>query len=76
MRAFSAALWSMVYTLISMGLGPLLVGDLSTRLRATAGPDSIRWALAVSTLLPLVGAAFQLVGARTLRTDLARAQEQ
>jgi MFS family permease len=74
MRAFSAALWSMAYTLISMGLGPLLVGDLSTRLRPTAGPDALRFALAASAVLPLVGAALQLAGTRSLRADLERAR--
>jgi MFS family permease len=74
MRAFSAALWTMVYTLIGTGLGPWLVGDLSTRLASTRGLESIRFALAASSLLPLVGAALQLAAARTLRADLERAQ--
>jgi MFS family permease len=75
MRAFSAALWSMVFTLVSMSLGPLLIGDLSTRLASSQGFDSLRWALVAATLAPLSGSLFQLIGMRTLRADLARARE-
>jgi len=75
MRAFSAALWSMVFTLIGMSLGPLLVGDFSTRLQSSQGTGSLRWALAAVALAPLLGALCQLIGTRTLRADLARARE-
>ena len=74
MRAFSAAFWSMVFTLISSSLGPLLVGDLTTRLRETQGAQGLRNALALSTLLPYIGAALELLGTRTLRADLERAR--
>src|SRR5262249_9756390 len=74
MRAFSAALWSMVFTLVGMSLGPSLVGDLSTRLTERLGNQSIRWALATACAWPLVGAMLYLRGTRTLRADLARAR--
>jgi MFS family permease len=74
MRAFSAALWSMVFTLIGQSLGPFLVGDISTRLHSSQGIGAIRWALAAVALAPLLGALLQLLGTRTLREDLARAR--
>jgi MFS family permease len=74
MRAFSAAFWSMVFTLIGTGLGPLLVGDLITRLREAQGAQAIRHALAFALFLPLAGAALELIGTRTLRADLERAR--
>jgi MFS family permease len=75
MRAFSAALWSMIFTLVGQSLGPLLVGDISTRLESSQGLASIRWGLATVALAPLLGAIFHLIGTRTLRADLARARE-
>jgi hypothetical protein len=64
----------MVFTLIGTGLGPLLVGDLITRLREAQGAQAIRHALAFALVLPLAGAALELIGTRTLRADLERAR--
>jgi hypothetical protein len=74
MRSFSAALWSMIYTLVS-GIGPLFTGDLATRLRSEQGTQALRPALAVTLLMLLAGAALELAGTRTLRADLERARK-
>jgi len=75
MRSLAHAIWTMPYTLIGMGLGPLVVGGLSEGLHADFGEDSLRYALvAASALLP-IGALGFLFAARGLRADIARVRE-
>lgn len=70
MRALAHAIWTMPYTLIGMGLGPLLIGSLSEFWSGSYGQDSLRWALIVITgLLPIGSTAFA-VAARTLSDDI------
>ena len=72
MRAMAHATWTMLMTLVGMGLGPLLVGVMSEGLDSDYGTDSIRYALlAISVSLPLSSLLF-LRAARSLRADLAR----
>jgi MFS family permease len=75
MRALSAALTTATHSLIGHGFGPFVVGDLSQRLTPTYGDFAIRYALLFATLMPFAAAAFCALSARTLREDLARAQE-
>ena len=72
MRSLAHALWTMPYTLIGMGLGPLVVGGLSERLGPGYGEDSLRIALVLASLLLPIGALGFLFSARDLRSDLAR----
>ncbi len=74
MRAFSAALWSMLFTFVGMGLGPFFVGDLSERLRPEHGEQAVRYALAVVSLVPLLATALLAVAARTVRRDVEQAK--
>jgi MFS family permease len=69
MRSLAHAIWTMPFTLIGMGLGPLLVGTLSEAWSGGSGADSLRYALvAVSALLPF-GAIGFLLSARDLPAD-------
>jgi hypothetical protein len=62
----------MPFTLIGMGLGPLLVGGLSEGLHATYGEDSLRYALVAASGLMPIGALGFLFAARNLRAEIAR----
>ena len=73
-RAFSAALWSMIFNFVGLGVGPLLVGFLSDHLEPSFGIQSVRYALAIASLVPLLAVICQFRCARTLREDLARAR--
>ncbi len=72
MRSLAHAIWTMPYTLIGMGLGPLLVGGLSEGLHATYGEDSLRYALVAASGVMPIGAIGFLFAARKLRADIAR----
>ena len=74
MRAFSAALWSMLFTFVGMGLGPFFVGDLIERLRPQYAEQAVRYALAVGSLMPLLATGLFAVAARTVRQDVERAK--
>ena len=75
MRAFSAALWTMIYTFVGMGLGPFFIGDLIERLRPEYAEQATRYALAIGSLVPLLATAFLAFAARTLVRDVQRARE-
>ena len=60
----------MLSALIGGGLGPFLVGDLGTRLEAGYGEASIRHALTLMGLFPIVAAYCYYQVARHVRGDL------
>jgi len=72
MRAFSAALWSMLFTFVGMGLGPFFVGDLSERLRPEYAGQAVRYALAIASVVPLLATGLFAVAARTVARDVER----
>ncbi|MBJ21260.1 MAG: hypothetical protein CL933_17785 [Deltaproteobacteria bacterium] len=74
MRSLAHAIWTMPFTLIGMGLGPLLVGQLSESLTASYAEDSLRYALVATSVLLPIGALGFLFSARDLRADIARAE--
>jgi tellurite resistance protein TehA-like permease len=74
MRAFSAALWSMLFTFVGMGLGPLFVGDLTERLRPEYAGQAVRYALAIASGVPLLATGLLAVAARTVARDVERAR--
>ncbi|HXK21648.1 MAG TPA: MFS transporter [Myxococcota bacterium] len=74
MRAFASALTTGSYNLIGMGLGPLVVGLVSDGLAQRFGAESLRYGLLAVSFAHLGGAAVSLLGARTLRSDLAAAR--
>jgi MFS family permease len=72
-RAVAAAVYLLLVNLISMGLGPLLVGIASDTLTPRLGDAALRYALALVVSATSVLAAFHFLRAgRTLAADLAR----
>lgn len=70
MRSLAHAIWTMPFTLLGMGLGPLLVGGLSEMMLADYSADSLRYSLAVVSLLIPLGAFCFFVAGRTLSSDI------
>ena len=75
MRAFSAAFWSMLFTFVGMGLGPLLIGDLIQRLRPEFGDQAVRYALAIGSLVPLLATLCFALASRGVARDVERARQ-
>jgi MFS family permease len=50
MRALAHAIWTMIFTGIGQGAGPLIVGALAEQWSPTYGNESLRYALAATTL--------------------------
>jgi len=77
MRALAASILLFILNLISMGLGPLVVGATSDLLNAYTGlgAESVRWALVSVLLFNVMSTVFYLMAARDLRSDLARSHE-
>ena len=75
-RAVATSLLLLVQTLVGMGLGPLIAGILSDRLKPVVGDlQSMRWALAMIGVVNLWAAAHYFIGARSIRKDWARTEE-
>jgi predicted MFS family arabinose efflux permease len=72
MRSLSVAIHLLLVNLIGLGIWPLVVGMLNDGLRARFGVAAIRYSLLLIALLGLVGFAFYLIAARSLRADLRR----
>jgi hypothetical protein len=75
MRSVATSLLLFVQTLIGYGLGPLVAGNISDRLMPVYGTDSLRYALAIVGVVNLWAAVHYMLGTRTLRGDLALAEE-
>ena len=77
MRALTASILLLILNLISMGLGPLVVGLTSDLLLAYTdlGVYSLRWALVGVLVFNLLSTIFYLMAAKDLKADLARAHE-
>lgn len=74
MRAFAAAVSTLISTLIGLAGGPLLVGAIADGFATEHGRDALRYALLFPTALPLISGVFCLFGARFVGGDLARAR--
>jgi MFS family permease len=73
MRTVSAAIWNGLFTLVGLGVGPFVVGDLSVRFEPELGVDSLRYALVVVSLVPILASLILMRASKTLRADLAGA---
>lgn len=71
MRAMAAALLTLLYSLIGIGLGPLATGALSDALTPTFGDDAIRYAMGLSMIGFLGATGAFLIGSRYLASDLS-----
>ncbi len=74
MRAFAAAVSTLVTTLVGLAAGPLLVGVIADGFGARFGDDALRYSLLVPTLAPLFAVVICLAGARFVGADLERAR--
>ncbi|MCH1579370.1 MAG: MFS transporter, partial [Luminiphilus sp.] len=70
MRAMASAILYFVLNIIGLGLGPLTVGILSDAFAETYGDNNLRYAMAVTLTISLVGVFFLWMGARSLKRDL------
>ena len=72
-RATAASVSQLILNLIGLGLGPTLVGALSTYLAVDAGlgrVEGLRWSMIVSTFVGLLAVGFFMLARRTIRRDL------
>jgi MFS family permease len=67
MRATASATFLLINNLIGLGVGPLLIGGLSERLKATYGVDALRNAAVACTEFYLVAALLMLLCVKPLR---------
>jgi predicted MFS family arabinose efflux permease len=75
MRATAAAIVLFVMNVGGLGMGPTIFGAMSTWLEPRFGQESIRVALLIIGIPHLVACVFNGLAARTLREDLAAAQQ-
>lgn len=69
MRATASALFLLINNLIGLGVGPLLIGAVSDSLRATYGPESLRYAAIAALAFYAVAALLALLAGRRMRRD-------
>ena len=75
MRAMSAAVVLFIMNVGGMGAGPTIFGVISDYLTPRFGNESIRYALLIVFLPHLLACVSSWLAARTLRDDLAAAQQ-
>lgn len=75
MRAMAAAVLLFMINIIGLGLGPQLIGIASDLLNPFYGDESLRYALLFVSMVYFWAAGHFWMAARTLRQDLASAQE-
>ncbi len=71
-RGFSVSTLQIGTNLVSWGMGPLVVGLLSDYI---GGPQSLRWALAITLLINAWAVAHYLLAARHVAADMERTHE-
>ncbi len=73
MRALASAILFFVLNLVGLGLGPLVTGMVSDLLAPRFGDQSLRYALALMSIVYIWSTFHYLMAARTIREDLAGA---
>ncbi len=71
MRALASAILFFVLNLVGLGLGPLVTGMVSDLLAPRFGGQSLRYALALMSIVYIWSTFHYLMAARTIREDLA-----
>ena len=71
MRAVAAAVLLFILNIIGLGLGPFAVGFFTDLLSGRFGDESVRYALAICTLVELWAAYHYWVAGKHLAEDLA-----
>jgi MFS family permease len=75
MRAFAAAISTLISTLIGLAGGPLVVGAIADALTQDYGRHALRYALLFPTLVPMLSGVICLFGAAYVAGDLERAKQ-
>ena len=70
MRAMASAILYFVLNIIGLGMGPLTVGILSDAFECTYGDNNLRYAMATTLTISLIGIFFLWMGVRSLKRDL------
>ena len=71
MRAMASAILFFILNIIGFGLGPLTVGLLSDHYATSFGDNNLRYAMLTTLTISIVGVGFLLMGALSLKRDLA-----
>jgi len=71
MRAMASAILFFILNMIGLGLGPLTVGLLSDHYATSFGDNNLRYAMLTTLTISIVGVGFLLMGALSLKRDLA-----
>jgi len=74
MRALASALVLLTATCFGQGVGPLAVGMVNDALKASFGPDAVRYSLLSAAATTTLGALLFVWAARFIRADIARAK--
>ena len=72
MRAFAAAISTLISTLIGLTAGPLLVGAVSDAFTQRFGADALRYSLLIPTIAPLFSVLVCFLGAGRVKRDIER----
>jgi sugar phosphate permease len=75
MRALASAILLFILNIIGLGFGPLLVGVVSDLLVGVVGAESLRYSILLSTGAYFWAGTHFLLAARSIRQDLAAAQQ-
>jgi MFS family permease len=67
MRASASASFLLINNLIGLGVGPLLIGKISTMLKESYGTESLRYAAVGCTAFYLLAALLMLIAVKWLR---------
>jgi hypothetical protein len=73
-RALAVAIHLLCVNLLGLGLGPLIIGALNDSLRGTYGDLAIRYTMLVAVAANALACVFYVLGARTVRQEIARAR--
>ena len=73
-RALAVAVHLLCTNLLGLGLGPLIIGALNDALLDSHGELAIRYTMTVAVGAKLVACVFYQLGARAVRSDIARIQ--
>jgi Na+/melibiose symporter-like transporter len=74
-RALAVAIHLLCVNLLGLGLGPLIIGALNDALKGTYGDLAIRYTMMVAVAANVVASVFYVVGARSVREDIARMRQ-
>src|SRR3546814_12071332 len=72
MRSTASAWYSLVPGIIGGSLGPILTGELSDAMQASAGTESLRYGLSAASLVTLVGAGVLVATSFSLQRTMDR----